>query len=278
MYKNKVKLVQIYEKNSKIKLFEEIILILLNLKNSHFLAKQLAKRDISAQYRQSFLGFFWLFITPIITAGVWIFLSSSGTITLNNTGIPYPVYAFSGTLIWSIIIESINGPLTSTIGARDILSKINFPKEALILSAIYKLFFNSFIKVILIIIIILAFGLGLHWLLFLFPVSLMITVLIGTTIGLFITPLGLLYSDISRLITMVLSLFMYITPVVYAIPSKGIMKTIMELNNCYGGYYSCNSYGAEFRLFWIFCSFGWDFSNSFLCWSYHLSGFNPCYY
>ena len=230
MYKNKVKLVQIYEKNSKIKLFEEIILILLNLKNSHFLAKQLAKRDISAQYRQSFLGFFWLFITPIITAGVWIFLSSSGTITLNNTGIPYPVYAFSGTLIWSIIIESINGPLTSTIGARDILSKINFPKEALILSAIYKLFFNSFIKVILIIIIILAFGLGLHWLLFLFPVSLMITVLIGTTIGLFITPLGLLYSDISRLITMVLSLFMYITPVVYAIPSKGIMKTIMELN------------------------------------------------
>jgi lipopolysaccharide transport system permease protein len=194
------------------------------------LAKQLAKRDISAQYRQSFLGFFWLFITPIITAGVWIFLSSSGTITLNNTGIPYPVYAFSGTLIWSIIIESINGPLTSTIGARDILSKINFPKEALILSAIYKLFFNSFIKVILIIIIILAFGLGLHWSLFLFPVSLMITVLIGTTIGLFITPLGLLYSDISRLITMVLSLFMYITPVVYAIPSKGIMKTIMELN------------------------------------------------
>lgn len=227
---DKSQIVHVYKRNKRINIFEQIFKSLIDLKQSHFLAKQLAKRDINSQYRQSFLGILWLFITPMVTAGVWIFLSGSGTIMISDTGIPYPVYAFSGTLIWSIISESINVPLTTTVEAKNILNKINFPKEALILSGIYKLLFNSSVKVVLIVIIVFAFGIGFHWSLLLFPFTLLISILIGTTIGLLITPIGLLYSDISRLIVMSLSLVMYITPVVYAIPTTGIMKTIMEIN------------------------------------------------
>ena len=55
-------------------------------------------------------------------------------------------------------------------------------------------------------------------------------ILAGVTFGLFITPFGMLYNDVSRAITMSLRFIMYITPVVYAIPKEGIMKTIMEYN------------------------------------------------
>ena len=55
-------------------------------------------------------------------------------------------------------------------------------------------------------------------------------VVFGTSLGLLITPIGLLYSDVSRLISMGLSLLMYVTPVVYGIPKTGIMKTIMTYN------------------------------------------------
>ena len=111
-----------------------------------------------------------------------------------------------------------------------IISKINFPKEALVLSGIYKLLFNSSFKVLLLVVFIFAFGVGFHWSLLLLPLVLVMAVVFGTSLGLLITPIGLLYSDVSRLISMGLSLLMYVTPVVYGIPKTGVMKTIMTYN------------------------------------------------
>jgi lipopolysaccharide transport system permease protein len=198
--------------------------------SSRFLAKQLAIRDIKAQYRQSFLGIIWAFITPLSTALVWIILSKSGTVTLLDTGVPYPVFVFSGTLLWSIIIESINAPMANTNGAKSILSKINFPKEALILSGVYKLLSNSFIKIILLLFFLIVYGVGFHSSILLFPFAFLAIIFFGTTIGLFITPLGMLYTDVGKIISMGLSFLMYATPVVYAIPKAGLLKTLMEIN------------------------------------------------
>jgi lipopolysaccharide transport system permease protein len=221
---------QIYRKSNQLGFFTLVRGSLRDLRSSNFLAVQFAKRDISAQYRQSYLGILWLFITPIANALIWIVLNKSGTISIPDTGIPYPVYAFSGTLIWSILVEAINSPTQSTNAARSILSKINFPKEALVLSGLYKLLFNSSVKVLLLVLFVFIFGVGFHWSLLLVPFALIGLVLVGTAIGLFLTPIGLLYNDVSRLTTMALSLLMYATPVVYGISKDGIMKVVMEYN------------------------------------------------
>ena len=222
--------VKIYQKENNIKIGRLIKDSLSDIYTSRFLAKQLAVRDISAQYRQSFLGVLWAFITPLTTAFVWILLSATGTIRLSDTGIPYPVYVFSGTLIWSIITEAINTPTISTNAAKGMMTKINFPKEALIISGIYKLLFNSSIKIGILLLFVVLYGVGFHWSLFLLPLAILGAILFGTTIGLFITPIGMLYSDIAKIISLGLRLLMYITPVVYAIPKDGILKRIMELN------------------------------------------------
>lgn len=222
--------VKVYQKNNNISFFKLLKTSLKDVYNSRFLARQLAERDIKAQYRQSYLGVLWAFLLPLGTAFVWIFLNNTGTVTLSDTGVPYPLYAFSGTLIWSIIVASINSPLQSTNAARGILTKINFPKEALILSGIYKLLFNSSIKVILLILFVFFYGVGFHWSLLLFPLTIIGAILFGTTLGLFITPIGLLYRDISKLISFGMQFLMYITPVVYSIPKTGIMKSVMTWN------------------------------------------------
>jgi len=221
---------KIYQKENNLKIAKLLKASATDLFRSHFLAKQLATRDITSQYRQSYLGIIWAFITPISSAFIWIFLNSTGTVNLSSTGMPYPVYVFSGTLIWSIITESISSPTSNTNAARGIMSKINFPKEALILSGIYKLLFNTSIKIMLLVVIIFAFGIGFHWSLLLFPVAILAAIMFGTTIGLFLTPISLIYTDIAKFISMALNLLMYVTPVVYAIPKSGVMKTIMELN------------------------------------------------
>ena len=221
---------KIYQKENNLSVLKILKDSLKDIYKSRFLAKQFTVRDIKAQYRQSYFGILWAFVTPLSTAIVWIFLSSSGTVVLSDTGVPYPVYVFSGTLIWSIIKEAINTPTSSTNGARGILSKINFPKEALIISGIYKLLFNSAIKIILLIILMVIYQVQFQWVLFLFPFGLLAAILFGIALGLLITPISMLYKDIGSAINLGLSFVMYITPVVYVIPNKGIMRLLMQFN------------------------------------------------
>ena len=221
---------QIYQKETNRNIPKLIGQSLRDLNASRFLAFQLAKRDISALYRQSYLGIIWAFIPPLVTALVWVFLNSSGTVTLIDSGIPYPIYVFSGTLLWSILTESISSPIISTNAAKSILTKINFPKEAIITSGILKLLFNSAIKVILLLVFLLVYGVGLSWGLLLFPFAVLGGVIVGNTIGLLLTPIGMLYQDIGKLITFAMQFLMYAAPVVFVMPESGMMKTLMELN------------------------------------------------
>lgn len=222
--------IKVYAARKKEGLRSTIGSSLRDLRSSAFLARQLAVRDIKAQYRQSYLGILWAFITPVTTAIVWIFLQSTGTVRLSDTGMAYPVYAFSGTLIWSIITEAINSPVQSTNASRSIISKINFPKEALLLSGIYKMMFNAVPKILLLVLLLIIFKVEFKPFIFLFPLFLLGAIFFGFSLGLLITPISLLYTDISKLVSIGLRFLMYITPVVYAIPDDGIMKVIMDYN------------------------------------------------
>ena len=64
------------------------------------LAWRLAVRDVSAQYRQSALGVLWALINPLSTTAVWLFLSNSRLVQVADTGLPYPIFVFTGTLLW----------------------------------------------------------------------------------------------------------------------------------------------------------------------------------
>ena len=222
--------IQVYQRQNNTRF---VILLRDSLKDifgSRFLSTQLAVRDIKAQYRQSYFGMLWAFAPPIMTALVWIVLNKSGTISLTNTGMPYPLYAFTGTLIWSIIVEAINNPMNSTNSAKSILTKINFPKEALIVSGLFKLLFNSSIKLFLLLFFVIIYGVAFKWSLMLFPLVILGAIIFGTALGLFITPFGLLYKDIGKFLSYGLQFVMYATPVVYVIPEKGILKTMMLYN------------------------------------------------
>lgn len=194
------------------------------------LAWRLTIRDISAQYRQTFLGILWALILPLANTLVWLFLNGSGIVTLQKTDIPFPIYVFGGTMLWAIFMDSINAPLQQTGAARKMLTKLNFPREALLLSGVYKTLFNSVIKIGLLLCILPFFqvspGLGLLW----FPLGVLSLILAGTAIGLFITPVGMLYTDVGRALPLVMQFLMYATPVVFAMPEAGLASTIFRLN------------------------------------------------
>jgi lipopolysaccharide transport system permease protein len=221
---------KIYQRGNSLSLVRLIKDSLKDLYSSRFLARQLATRDIKSQYRQSLLGVFWSFAGPISTALVWIFLNNSGAVGLDDTGVPYALFVFCGTLLWSTLKDSINMPLTATNGAKGIMSKINFPKEALILSGVYKQLFNSLFKFVLIVILLIFYQVIPSWSLLFFPLTFLMLILVGVSLGLLITPIGMLYTDVAKAISMFMGFVMYLTPVVYVIPKEGFLKKLMELN------------------------------------------------
>jgi lipopolysaccharide transport system permease protein len=194
------------------------------------LAWQLALRDIKAQYRQTALGLLWAFILPLAHTLTWIFLSGSGIVTVSDTALPYPVYVFTGTMIWAIFMDAVNAPLQQTIAAKHMLAKINFPREALVVSGIYQTLFNGAIKIALLLAALLFLGIHPDWRLAWFPLGIVSLILAGTALGLLLTPVGVLYTDIGKSLPMLLQFLMYLTPVVFPMPADGWAALLFRLN------------------------------------------------
>ena len=194
------------------------------------LAWRLTVRDISAQYRQTALGILWALILPLANTVVWLYLNSSGIVSLQETDIPFPVYVFAGTMLWAIFMEAINAPMGQTTAAKGMLVKLNFPREALLLAGIYKTLFNAAIKVGLMLLVLPFFRVHPGWGLVWFPAGVLSLVLLGTALGLFITPVGMLYTDVGRALPLVMQFLMYATPVVFAMPESGWAAKVFTLN------------------------------------------------
>jgi len=197
---------------------------------SRELAWQLAVRDIRAQYRQAFLGVLWAFILPLANTVIWIFLSRAGIVSIGETQLPYPVYVFTGTMLWAILMDAMNAPLQQTNAARAMLAKLNFPREALLISGIYQTLFNAGIKIALLIGALILLGMNPGWHLLLFPFGVFSLILIGTALGLLITPVGALYSDVGRALPLLMQFLMYLSPVVFPMPEAGWASTLFRIN------------------------------------------------
>lgn len=194
------------------------------------LAWRLAVRDISAQYRQTALGLLWAFLLPLAHTFTWIFLNRSGIVKISDTALPYPVYVLTGTMIWAIFIDAVNAPLQHTAASKQMLAKINFPREALVVTGIYQTLFNGAIKIILLLSVLMFFKVYPGWALILFPFGILSLILAGTAFGLLLTPVGLLYTDIGKSLPLLMQFLMYLTPVVFPMPTGGWSAAVFRYN------------------------------------------------
>ncbi|HKR07045.1 MAG TPA: ABC transporter permease [Bacteroidia bacterium] len=201
-----------------------------DFKAGNELAWQLVKKDLNAQYRQSFLGIVWAFVAPAISAITWIVLNGTGIIKISETEVPYPVFVLTGTLLWGIFTEAFDAPLGRTTDAKSMLTKINFPKESLILAGIYQTVINSGIKIILMLAAVFIIGVYPSWQIVFFPFAIFSLVLFGTAIGALLTPIRMLFADISRLIPVVLMVVMYLSPVLYPVPKNKWIAFFFNIN------------------------------------------------
>lgn len=197
---------------------------------SRELAWRLMVRDISAQYRQAFLGVAWAFIPPIAMAVGFTLAKDANVFTVGETDIPYPAFVMFNTALWQTFVDAATGPVQAVILAKPMLARVNFPREAIILAKLGEVCFNFGIKLILIIGLFLYFRVPVSWTVILAPVALIHLILLGTLVGILLAPIGVLYQDVSKSLNMVMSFWLFLTPVIYPVPTEGAFGMLVSLN------------------------------------------------
>jgi lipopolysaccharide transport system permease protein len=197
---------------------------------SRELAWRLFIRDLSAQYRNSMLGYVWVFVPPVMASLPFIYLNSAGVLRISDTPIPYAAYAVIGTTIWQTFVDALNSPLKAVGAARAMLTRISFPREAILLSGLMQVGFSFLVRLTLLAAIFAAFGLTPARTAPLFLLGMLIVALTGFAIGVIITPVGLLYGDVQQSLPIASTFLMLLTPVLYPAPASGLAATITRLN------------------------------------------------
>lgn len=210
--------------------FKVIPSVFRDFSQARSLGYRLASRNIKAQYRQSFLGIAWAFLPPIATALIWIILNSQNVVKFEGATVPYPLFVLTGTILWQVFTQAINKPLASVQGNRSILSKINFPRESLLISAFYEVAFQAGISLLIVFTTLIIFKVSFSPFILLGLLGIMALILIGMTIGLLLLPISMLFQDIQRLLPFVLQFLMYLTPVIYPVQKFSGIGKILEYN------------------------------------------------
>ena len=194
-----------------------------DLSRSRELAWRLFVRDASARYRQSALGYVWAFLPPLAATLTFVLLNRSGILSPGETGIPYPAFVLIGTVLWQTFSDAISSPLKTLTAAKPMLAKINFPREALLLSGLLDVLFNFLIRVVLVVAVFLYYRIAVPLGLPLALAGVVALICLGFMIGLLLAPVALLYADVGHGLTLILTFWMLVTPVVYVgVPTGGL--------------------------------------------------------
>ena len=107
-------------------------------------------RNLQSQYRQTLLGYFWAIMPPLVTTLVWVGLRSMDVVSFAAApGVPYAAYVLTGTILWQTFLNSLTSPITSIETSKDMLAKLNFPREAVLMAGFGQMLFNLLIQLVL---------------------------------------------------------------------------------------------------------------------------------
>jgi len=179
-------------------------------------------RDIKVRYKQTALGASWAMIQPFFTMIVFTLLFGK-LAKLPNDGMPYPIFYYSALVPWIYFATALSNSGNSLIANKNLITKIYFPRFLLPAAACLSGLLDFIIATTLLFGMLWYYGMGFSWELFFWPVLVLPLFVLSLGVGLMLSALNVYYRDIKYTIPFVVSLWMFLSPIIYPmsmIPEK----------------------------------------------------------
>lgn len=179
-----------------------------------WLLYELVLRDLKIKYRSSVLGYLWSLLNPLMMMTVLTIVFS----TLFRFDIPnYPVYLLSGQLIYSFFSEATNMSMSSIINSASLIKKVYIPKYIFPVSRVLSSFVTLLLSLLAMVIVMVVTQVKFNWVILFFPIPLIYILVFSIGMGLLLSVLAVYFRDVIHLYSVLLSAWMYLTPIMYPI-------------------------------------------------------------
>lgn len=187
---------------------------------SRELLGNLVLRETRGQYKRTLLGRLWSLLNPIASMLIYTFIFSVVFRLQPEPGDPsgldiFPLWLMCGLLPWAFFAGALNATSNSLIVNAGLISKVYFPRSVLPLAAVGTLGTNWLLEMAVLVVALLIVGAQVFlWL----PgtVLLMIVLaLFASGLGLMLSIVNIYFRDVQYLLTILLQLWMYLTPIIY---------------------------------------------------------------
>lgn len=202
-------------------------------KKNKWLTYQLFKRDFFALYKQSFIGVLWAFIIPLASVGTFILLNRSGIFSIGDINFPYPIYAIFGMAFWQLFSTGLINSSNSLVKAGSMIAKINFSKKSLVIASTGQSIVSFLIQLILVIILFIYYKIAPSTAILLIPLFMIPIMLLTLGLGFILSLLNGIMRDIGNVISILMTFLMFLTPILYAKPTTGLLSRITNYNPLY---------------------------------------------
>jgi lipopolysaccharide transport system permease protein len=187
-------------------------------------------RHLRGQYKQSILGYAWAILNPLSLMLILSFVFST-ILRFESQGIPYPLFIFVGLLPWLFFSGALSSATDSVAGASNLVTKVYFPREILPTAAALTKVVDLGFGLLILVALMVYFGHPAEpttvWVPILFFIHLLFTLGLAFPLA----ALNLFFHDVRYLVGVALTLWFYLTPVIYPVdivPQK--YQFIYDLN------------------------------------------------
>ncbi|MBC7529418.1 MAG: ABC transporter permease [Chthonomonadaceae bacterium] len=187
-------------------------------------------RDFSARYRQSLLGYVWAVLPALITVATFTWLNRTNVLPVKGTPLPYPVFVLLGMTVWQLFASGLTNSTQALVGASALITKINFPRETLVIAAFGQAVFDFFIRLFLLAGAFVIYRVTPSPAILLMPLVLLPLCCLTLGLGLLSALLNGVLRDVGQIITFLLTFWMFLTPVVYPASTEGSKALLNVLN------------------------------------------------
>lgn len=204
------------------------------------LLRTFVSKDIRSRYKGSILGFAWNFTIPLLQLLVfWVLFGIIVRVQLpEGSNYPFAVFLFCGLLPWNFLAESMIAGTGSITGSSNLVKKIYFPLQVLPMAAVLSRLVSLLLGMVVLAVVVLAFGIGFSWHLLLLPLPLLVQMVLVSGFAYLFACANVFYRDVQHIVGILVMAWMYVTPILYPISMvqerSSWASTLINLNPATG--------------------------------------------